>query len=189
MGFLVASAVKNLPANAGDLRDAGSIPESGRYPGEGNGNPLQCSCLENPMDGRAWWATVRGVAKSQTRLSDFTFTFTEGREVVASPRTFCFPRGEESPLSPDGPRPRPAGGLPGCPQAVTVQGCLSAGPRRPGRSCQGCVSWCLPWSRALVTVLSPGWGPRRPRACGQAWGHGAWWSASGRGWGLGRWRA
>ena len=43
--------------------------------GEGNGNPLQYSCLENPMDGGAWWAAVRGVAKSQTRLSDFTFTF------------------------------------------------------------------------------------------------------------------
>ena len=43
--------------------------------GEGNGNPLQYSCLENPMDGGAWWATVHGVAKSRERLSDFTFTF------------------------------------------------------------------------------------------------------------------
>ena len=43
--------------------------------GEGNGNPLQYSCLENPMDGGAWWAAVHGVAKSPTRLSDFTFTF------------------------------------------------------------------------------------------------------------------
>ena len=43
--------------------------------GEGNGNPLQCSCLENPRDGRAWWAAVYGVAQSQTQLSDFTFTF------------------------------------------------------------------------------------------------------------------
>ena len=43
--------------------------------GEGNGNPLLCSCLENPMDGGAWWATVHGAAKSWTRLSDFTFTF------------------------------------------------------------------------------------------------------------------
>ena len=59
--------------NAGDL---GSIPGLGRFPGEGNGNPLQYSCLENPMDGGTWWATVRGVTKSQTRLSDFTFTFT-----------------------------------------------------------------------------------------------------------------
>ena len=44
--------------------------------GEGNGNPLQCSCLENPRDGGAWWAAVHGVARSQTQLSDFTFTFT-----------------------------------------------------------------------------------------------------------------
>ena len=52
------------------------IEESPYCPlGEGNGNPLQYSCLENPMDGGAWWATVHGVAKSQTRLSDFTFTF------------------------------------------------------------------------------------------------------------------
>ena len=63
------SEVKVSACNAGDL---GSIPGSGRSPGEGNGNPLQYSCLENPMDGGAWWATVHGVAKSWTRLSDFT---------------------------------------------------------------------------------------------------------------------
>ena len=54
------------PANAGDLRDTDSIPESGRSPGRGNGNPLQYSCLENPMDREAWRATVHGVAKSWT---------------------------------------------------------------------------------------------------------------------------
>ena len=53
----------------------GSIPGSERSPGEGNGFPLQYSCLENPMDGGAWQAAVHGVTKSQTRLSDFTFTF------------------------------------------------------------------------------------------------------------------
>ena len=58
--------VNNLPANAGDVRDADLIPGLGRSPGEGNGNPLQYSCLENPMDGGAWWATIHGVAKSQT---------------------------------------------------------------------------------------------------------------------------
>ena len=58
--------------NAGD---PGSIPGLGRSPGEENGNPLQYSCLENSMRGGAWWATVHGVAKSQTRLSDFMFTF------------------------------------------------------------------------------------------------------------------
>ena len=50
----------------------GSIPRLGRSPGEGNGNPLQYSCLENSMDGGAWWATVHGVVKSRTRMSDFT---------------------------------------------------------------------------------------------------------------------
>ena len=55
--------VKNLPANAGDSRDAGLSPGSGRSPGEGNGNPLQYSCLENPMDREAWGATVHGVAR------------------------------------------------------------------------------------------------------------------------------
>ena len=60
--------VKNLLANAGDIRNAGLIPGSGRFPGEGNGNPLQYSCLENPMDRGAWRATVHRVAKSQTRL-------------------------------------------------------------------------------------------------------------------------
>ena len=58
---LVAQTVKVSAYNAGDL---GSIPGSGRYPGEGNGKPLQYSCLENPMDGGAWWATVHGVAES-----------------------------------------------------------------------------------------------------------------------------
>ena len=56
--------VKNLPANAGDIRDMGSIPGSGRFPGGGHGNPIQVSCLENPMDRGAWWATVHRVAKS-----------------------------------------------------------------------------------------------------------------------------
>ena len=56
--------VKNPPAKAGDAGDAGLAPELGRSPGGGHGNPLQCSCLENPMDGGAWWATVRRVSKS-----------------------------------------------------------------------------------------------------------------------------
>ena len=72
-GFLGGSEVKVSACNAGDL---GSIPGLGGSPGEGNGNPLQYSCLENPMDGGARWAIVHGVTKSQTRLSDFTFTFT-----------------------------------------------------------------------------------------------------------------
>ena len=59
-------AVVNLPANAGDARDRGSIPGLGSSPRVGNGNPLQYSCLGNPIDIGAWWATVHGVAKSQT---------------------------------------------------------------------------------------------------------------------------
>ena len=66
---LVAQMVKASGYNVGDL---GSIPGSGRSPGEGNGNPLWYSCLENPMNGGAWWAAVHGVAKSRTRLSNFT---------------------------------------------------------------------------------------------------------------------
>ena len=60
--------VKNPSANTGDIRDVGLIPGLGRPPGGGNGNPLQYSCLENPMDRGAWWATVLRVAQSQTRL-------------------------------------------------------------------------------------------------------------------------
>ena len=63
---LAAQMLKNLPANTEDL---GLIPGSGRSPGEAKGNPLQYSCLENPMPRGAWWATVRGVTKSRTRLS------------------------------------------------------------------------------------------------------------------------
>ena len=67
-GFLVAQLVKNLPANAGDARDAGLIPESGRSPGGGHGNTLQASCLENPMDRGAWRATPHGVTRVRHNL-------------------------------------------------------------------------------------------------------------------------
>ena len=67
MGFPGGSEVKVSACNVGDL---GLIPGSGRSPGEGNGNPLQYPCLENPMDGGAWWATVHG-----SQLSYFTFTY------------------------------------------------------------------------------------------------------------------
>ena len=65
--FLGGSDNKEPACNAGEL---GSIPGLGRCPGEGNGDPLQCFCMRNPMDRGAWWATVHGVAKSQTQLSD-----------------------------------------------------------------------------------------------------------------------
>ena len=76
--FLGGSVVKNPPANAGD---ASSLPMWERSPGEENGNPVQYSCLENPMDRGAWRATVHGVAKSWTRLSDCTHVYTcNGKE-------------------------------------------------------------------------------------------------------------
>ena len=65
----VAQLVMNPPANAGDTRDTDSIPGSGRYPGVGNSNPLQCSCLENFIDRGACWATVTGTTKGWTWLS------------------------------------------------------------------------------------------------------------------------
>ena len=64
--------IKNLPVNAGDVRDAGSIPGSGRSPGGRHNNPLQYSCLENPMDRGAWQAAVHGITQSWTRLKQFS---------------------------------------------------------------------------------------------------------------------
>ena len=65
MGFPDGTVVKNLPANVGDM---GSIPRLGRFPGEGNGNPLEDSCLGNPMNRGAWRATVHGVAKESDTI-------------------------------------------------------------------------------------------------------------------------
>ena len=73
MVFPGGSEVKASACNSGDL---GLIPGSGSAPGEGNGNPLQYSCMENPMDRGAWWATVHVVAKSQARLGDLTYLLT-----------------------------------------------------------------------------------------------------------------
>ena len=85
-GFPGGSEVKASACNAEDL---GLIPESERSPGEGNGNPLQYSCLENPMDGGAWWATVHWVAKSQILLSNLTnFNFIWPPSAIW-PRTKC----------------------------------------------------------------------------------------------------
>ena len=68
--------IKNPPANAGDARDTGSIPGSGRSPGGGHGNPVEYSCLENPIDKGVWWATVHGTTESWARLSVHTHTHT-----------------------------------------------------------------------------------------------------------------
>ena len=76
--------IKNPPAKVGDIRDMGSLVR--KIPWRRQGNPLQDSCLENPMDRGAWWATVHGVSKSQIQLSDFTFAFYEPRGVLESER-------------------------------------------------------------------------------------------------------
>ena len=81
MGFPGGSEGK---ASACDAGDPGLIPGSGRSPGEGNGNPLQYSCLENPMDRGARWATVHGVAKSRTRLSDYTYDMKKYSNLIFS---------------------------------------------------------------------------------------------------------
>ena len=73
-GFPSGPVVKNLLAEAGDAEDVGSIPGSGRSPGGGNGNALQHSCLENPMDRGAWRATVLGVAELDTTEQMFQFS-------------------------------------------------------------------------------------------------------------------
>ena len=86
MGFPGGSDGEESTCSVGDL---GLIPGSGRSPGEGNGNPLQCSCLENPMDRGALQATVHGIIKSQTRLSDFTFTFNRNTQPSAHKESFC----------------------------------------------------------------------------------------------------
>ena len=83
--------VKNLPANAGDTRHMGSIPWSRRSPGEGNANPLQCSCLENPRDGGAWWAAVYGVAQSRTHLKRLSSSSSSSMPFTKK-NNYCFRR-------------------------------------------------------------------------------------------------
>ena len=80
----MALVVKNQPASAVEKRDAVLIPGLGRSPGEGNGNPLQYSCLDNSMDRGAWWAAIHGVAKSWRRLKRLS---TQVHEVSGRPRT------------------------------------------------------------------------------------------------------
>ena len=82
--------VKNIPANTGDT---GSIPGSGRSPGGEHGNPLQYSCLGNPVDAGAWWATAHGVTKSQTRLKQFS---THARRMTTDIQIFSYNVTEEN---------------------------------------------------------------------------------------------
>ena len=95
----VALVVKNPLANAGHIRDASSIPESGRSPEAGHGNPLQYSCVDNYLDRGAWRAKVHRVAKIQTQLSNFTFTFMHGRRKWQPTPAFLpgEPQGREEP--------------------------------------------------------------------------------------------
>ena len=86
LGLPGGTVVRNLPANAGSARDAGSTSGSGRSPGRGNGNPLQYSCLKNSLDRGALWATVHGVTKSWTQLN--THTPLEPQECRRLPYTF-----------------------------------------------------------------------------------------------------
>ena len=110
-GFLGGSVVKNPPANAENAGDTGSIPGCGRSPGGRNGNPLQYSYLENPMDGGAWWAAVHGVTKRWIQLSEhactlfnfslsycFEFRFLNGKESACSAETWVRSLGQEDPL-------------------------------------------------------------------------------------------
>ena len=78
----MALMVKTLPANAGDIRERGSIPGLGRSPGGGHYNPLQYSCLENPIDRGAWQATVHKVTKSWARLCDLACMHTSSRDLL-----------------------------------------------------------------------------------------------------------
>ena len=100
----MALMVKNLPTKAGEVRHSGWIPGSGRSPRGGHGNPLQYSCLENPMDRGAWWAAVHGVAQSRTRLKQLStqvqvgvgplcFVTAESRDARAALQPFICCRG------------------------------------------------------------------------------------------------
>ena len=94
--------IKIMPANAGDIRDVGSIPGLGRSPGEGNGKPLQHSCLENPKDRGAWWAMVHRIAKRWTQLKQLSTH-------ACTPALTCFPSGSDSKESVSAVSESPAG--------------------------------------------------------------------------------
>ena len=87
-GFPGGASVKNLSAITGDIRDTGSFPGWGRSPGGGYGNPLQHSCLDNPMDRKVWWARIHGITKSQTLLKQLStyacITQGEGQLILPS---------------------------------------------------------------------------------------------------------
>ena len=81
--------VKDIPANAGDKSNVGSVPELGRSPREGNDNSLQYSCLEKPMDRGAWWATAHGVAKNWTRLKQLSLHSQADKKKKKCSENYC----------------------------------------------------------------------------------------------------
>ena len=89
LSFPVSSVLKNPPANAGDIRDKGSIPGLGKYPRGGHGNPLQYSCLENPMHREAWRATIHNITKSRTQLRQFSIHTHAKDGVITSKRSLA----------------------------------------------------------------------------------------------------
>ena len=133
----MVSVVKNLPANAGDVRDAGSIPALGRSPGGEYGTPLHYSCLENPMDRGAWRATVHRISKSRTWLSD-SAQHSTGVNDSSHPTTKRHP------------------GLQGCRNLPGC--CLRPSPRPQGRSfptshTRGFLRWSY---SQFINILKPG---------------------------------
>ena len=137
----VALVVKNLPAKAGNVKDEGSIPRSGRSPGGGHSNPLQCSCLENSMDRGAWWATAHRVAKNQTRQKELN-THTHTLQVAQCSAT------QEEAVSWEG---RDQRGIPG-------RGLTIGLPKAWSTSCWHSVvkfSWCSLSSRRGLIVWMP----------------------------------
>ena len=119
--------VKDPPANAGDVRDTGSILGSGRSSGGGNGNPLQYPCQENPVDRGAWRATVHGVAQSRTQLSDLGCMCTPGvRGPVAVHTAILWPHlhPQGTPISFQALPERPGGPQGGSPVGVPLHPCL-----------------------------------------------------------------
>ena len=122
MGFPSGPVVENLPANAGVTRDVSLIPGSGGSLGRRNGKPLQYSCLENPINRRAWWATVHGVAMSQTQLSDRAHILKLNLQLCFIKKSLGHPGSPVLKTSPSS--ARGAGSIPG--QAAESPTCLLA---------------------------------------------------------------
>ena len=179
----VALVVKKSPTSAGDLRDTGSIPGWGRSPGGGHGNPLQCSCLENPIDRGAWRATVHRTTTSQTQLKRLS---TDSRPRGHLPAPSSSSLGCSVAVSSLGHQVRSPGTILTFPSSSTVAiwPSLLPHPTPTGLSLACPPTWTQPLPcSALSTALSPGWGvgggvagcswasqdPRTPAQRGLGW--------------------